>query len=568
VSDAPGAGEAQRLRVVLFSPENDFGFAPETAVMSLPDQGASSEVRYPIIAQRAGHRKLRAGIYYGNVLLQSALLEADVLREGERARPRGESTISRITDYVASMDLRALDSLPQPLVSLFTNRASDGSHWIGLFAQGGSAPEFFRSGMLHTFGPQELASAAGELRTLLTDIQGRARYQFAESPSADPQQRVDRLERDLLRLATRGRGLYNALFFSRLGADERADALLQFQELLQEPGIISVARCRPDVTSIPWAALYDLYLDINAPLELCGGLKRQLLEGQDLLDHPANCRTQAGCPLRDDEGRTVCPFGFWGFLHQVEQPLQQVSPTTVDEVPPELASDAYEQSSLIERSSGAEVELAVAYYPRLPQVGQHLNELQALARSGRVQVRTEDERDRIVRDMLRPGGSHLYYFYCHGELEGNLMRLKLGPADQPGYLAAADLDPRWRRNWQGKPRPLVILNACETVAMVPERVGELMLQLRFLGSGGVVGTEIKVRTELASEVGTRLVQGILDGRSVGEAFLDIRRQLLREYNPLGLAYTYHAPATLHLHTPDDCAWCRSHLPGRTARSVY
>jgi hypothetical protein len=462
------------------------------------------------------------------------------------------------------MDLRALDSLPQPTVSLFTNQASDGSHWIGLFAQGGTAPESFRSGMLHTFGPQELASAAGELRTLLTDIQGRARYHYAESSSVDPHHRVERMERDLVRLATRGRGLYNALFFSRLGADERADALLQFQELLQEPGIISVARCRSDITSIPWAALYDLYLDTNAPLELCAVFKQQLLVGRDLLDHPDTCRAQASCPLRDD-GRMVCPFGFWGFLHQVEQPLQQVTPTPVDEVPAELRSEAYEQSSTIERIPGDEVELAVAYYPRLPQVEEHLNELHALARGGRVQVRAQDERDEIVRDMLRPGGSHLYYFYCHGEADGSLMRLKLGPADHPGYLAAADLDPSWRRNWRGKPRSLVILNACETVAVVPERVGELMLQLRFLGSGGVVGTEIKVRTELAREVGTRLVQGILDGSSVGEAFLDIRRQLLRQFNPLGLAYTYHAPATLHLHTPEDCAWCRSRLRGRTAR---
>jgi hypothetical protein len=92
-----------------------------------------------------------------------------------------------------------------------------------------------------------------------------------------------------------------------------------------------------------------------------------------------------------------------------------------------------------------------------------------------------------------------------------------------------------------------------------------MLQLRFLGSGGVVGTEIEVRTELAREVGVRLVESILEGRSLGEAFLDLRRQLLREGNPLGLAYTYHAPAGLHLHAPEGCAWCRSRLKGRTTR---
>jgi hypothetical protein len=562
-SDTPGTGEMERLWAIVFSPENDFDLVREPVSMSVPERGASKQVRYVIRAQRAGRLKLRACLYYGNVLLQTAFLEADAIDEGEEQR--AEEAISRVTDYVASLDLRALERLPQPVVNLFTNQASDGSHWMGLFAAGGDVPDSFRTGMLHTFGADELKSAAGELRSLLTDIQGRARYHLDESSSTDPQGRVERLERDLVRLATQGRGLYNALFFSRLGAAERADALLHFQELLREPGIISVARCRSDVTTIPWAALYDLYLDTSAPLALCDVFKQQFVGGQDLLDDPDACRAQADCPLRDDDGSTVCPFGFWGFLHQVEQPLQQVTPTTADRVPPELVSEGYEQSCLIECASDGQVELAVAYYPRLPGVEQHLNQLQALAGRGRVQVRAEDEREKVVKEMLRLGGSHLYYFYCHGEAKGHLMRLKLGPADQPGYLAAADLDPGWRLNWRDKPHPLVILNACETVAMVPERVGELMGQLRFLGSGGVVGTEIEVRTELASEVGTRLVRGIVDGLSVGEAFLDLRRELLREYNPLGLAYTYHAPATLHLHTPEGCAWCRSHMRGHMAR---
>lgn len=554
--ETASSGEGKRLRVVLFSPEADFHFNPEPVFLNVPEQGASNEVHYSVRVKRVGHVKLRASVYYGNVLLQSALLEADAIEEGET--DRSGSAVSRLTDYVASADLRAPDRLPQPVVSLFTNQASDSSHWIGLFAGGESAPSSFRSGMLHEFGAREMSGMAGELRTLLTDIQGRGRYRFSAS-SADPQQRVEQLERDLTRLATRGHSLYNALFFPRLGADERADALLHFQELLRDPGVVSVARCRADVPSIPWAALYDLHLDTNAPLALCTVFKQQLVVGQDLLDYPATCRVQADCPLNNDDGLTVCPFGFWGFMHQVEQPLQQVSPTSVDEVPPQLASEAYEQSCRIERVPGDAVEVAVAYYPRLRDVGQHLSDLQALARSRKAHVRTEDERDGVIQGMLRGGGFHLYYFYCHGEVEGNLVRLKLGPADHPGYLAAADLNPRWRLNWRGKPRSLVILNACETVAMVPERVGELMLQLRFLGSGGAVGTEIQVRTELARQVGTQLVKGILDGHSLGEAFLDIRRQLLRQYNPLGLAYAYHAPATLHLHTPGDCEWCRAHL---------
>ena len=38
-----------------------------------------------------------------------------------------------------------------------------------------------------------------------------------------------------------------------------------------------------------------------------------------------------------------------------------------------------------------------------------------------------------------------------------------------------------------------------------------------------------------------------------------RKELLRKFNPLGLAYTYYAPAALHLHVEGVCSWCAAHL---------
>ena len=63
------------------------------------------------------------------------------------------------------------------------------------------------------------------------------------------------------------------------------------------------------------------------------------------------------------------------------------------------------------------------------------------------------------------------------------------------------------------------------------------------------------------------MKAMLDRRSVGEAFTDLRLGLLAEGNPLGLAYTLHAPAGLHIHTPSDCAWCRTHTQGSVSRPV-
>ena len=39
-----------------------------------------------------------------------------------------------------------------------------------------------------------------------------------------------------------------------------------------------------------------------------------------------------GCPRQGkDSERTVCPFGFLGFMHQIEQPIQLVEPFPTDQ---------------------------------------------------------------------------------------------------------------------------------------------------------------------------------------------------------------------------------------------
>jgi len=144
--------------------------------------------------------------------------------------------------------------------------------------------------------------------------------------------------------------------------------------------------------------------------------------------------------------------------------------------------------------------------------------------------------------ILGWGGRYLFYFYCHGEMEGHVFKLKLEPAGRPGYISAADLDRRWRRNWPDQPQPLVVLNACDSLALTPELIHGFLGKLRCLGASGVVGSEVKVWSQLAQPFGAQLMAHILAGWSVGEAFLSVRRDLLRRYNPLGLAYSFYAPA--------------------------
>jgi hypothetical protein len=102
------------------------------------------------------------------------------------------------------------------------------------------------------------------------------------------------------------------------------------------------------------------------------------------------------------------------------------------------------------------------------------------------------------------------------------------------------------------------MNGCETMAVTPNLTHGFLHTLKRLGAAGIVGTEIKVWTQLARPFGVRLLSDMFQGMSVGEAFLEARKYLLRQLNPLGLVYSYYAPATLHLHDPDDCNWCKNH----------
>ena len=172
----------------------------------------------------------------------------------------------------------------------------------------------------------------------------------------------------------------------------------------------------------------------------------------------------------------------------------------------------------------------------------------------------KEDRDEMLA-LLSQKDRHVHYFYCHGEVEDNEFRLMLGTKEEPGYIASQNLNPR-RIRWRGPPQPLIILNCCESVATLPELIHGFLGKLRTLGASGVVGTEIKVRTELARPFGRLVLKGMLEGQSVGEAFLAARLYLLRQFNPLGLVYTLHAPATLHLHPVDECGWCERHPGGR------
>jgi hypothetical protein len=572
-STASAAGMVP-LRVAFFAPTEDFNLDRQSVTVPLAGEGASIKVQRPLTPQGTGEKQLRVGVYYQNVLLQSMVLEAQVIDANHR-RTEGQA-IRRQTDYVARSDIGAVEGLPQPALNLFTNQATDGSHWIGVYAMDQVQRAEPAHHLLRTFDADQLATNASRLRHTLLDIEADSKgYYRVGVGSADQMNRyIERLEGDLLALAVDGFTAYDNLFFSGSGEQAHWQQVFAMQGVLADPAIISVARCRAERGSLPWAALYAYDLapgKIEAGQgELCPVFKQQLaanvwtpdmsklIETQDYLDSPAQCRAQDECPIKGaKKDVTVCPFGFWGFMHQIEQPLQQVQPTSTDQVPPELALPGFDQTSHVLRQAGETTRLGLAVYVDIPQMEAHRLEFEQLTQNGQVLLEYASAYDEIV-NMLEQGNLHLYYFYCHGDVKDQLFRLRLASEQHPAYVSAADLKPQWFRTWSAPPQPVVMINACESIATVPEVVHDFLGKLRGLGACGIVGTEIKVWTDLAQPFGSQLVNAFLRGESVGEAFLNIRRQLLRRCNPLGLAYTFYAPATLHLHAPNDCLWCQSH----------
>ena len=88
--------------------------------------------------------------------------------------------------------------------------------------------------------------------------------------------------------------------------------------------------------------------------------------------------------------------------------------------------------------------------------------------------------------------------------------------------------------------PFVIVNGCETLKLSPTGAAQLLAVLRELGAAAVIAPEVEMYPPSAAAIGERLITGLLQAREPAELMVAIRRELLRELNPMALAYTVYA----------------------------
>jgi hypothetical protein len=549
----------------------DFDVAgAEVQQLWVPRRGLGQRVFFTVVPRSAPAATLRVCVYVKTNLVQSVRLAA-VVRESPGDRPPDSGVLAGL-----------LDLSPDSLESVsWRSRLEYATRGLGTAAE---HHDRALSLVVNNLGGRSVVAAKGDdlliakvytdasLPELVTKV--RDALELLSTPPAKP----DMLESDrpygyglvddpnggtpeglkagLAILAERGWDLFNAVV--RCSAEEKA----RIREALDtDPRPIHVAHIYLDHV-IPWAVAYDRrYIPPerlsrskkqavthgNCPASLpdadgrmsigrCGEAPECLLHGTEETRREAAKRT--GKPLYLDES-VVCARRFWGFGHQIELPVQQVSQPGVKV--PEAAHELYAEPRL---------RMVVGMNSGLPQAGDHLEALRkkvtAAERGADIVAEVYDRDD--VRDELEPVDLDIVYLYCHADggtgtgIDTPILRFRTAGDDEDRSLQAADLDANaWRH------RPLIVLNGCRTANFRPDALSPFLRKfLQDRRAGALLGTEISVWEQLATEVGAKFLDAFLNGHTVGGALLLIRRDLLARANPLGLAYTLYADADFGL----------------------
>lgn len=546
----------------------------------LPREGASEEIAFAIVPSREGVGRLRIGIYFDQDLLQSFRIAAVVTgTNGIRVDQRTQLAKALDVPPAAIPDVTYLPRLEysiapsadafkkRPRTLSFIVNDSDGKPWVTV-----KGKDRFIARTDSNI-PDLVIEAREALDRASVDAardEDPAKKPYAFEATGRNVGTPDQLDRAFRELAAAGW----RLFAQMLGSDgERLG-----QELEGEQATIHVAHILlPKV--IPWSLVYDRRYDYD----------RQTFEGKAVghatcraplvaEDAPSRCGTHPQCllsPGRKEQWEkendkvlrsdtVACPLHFWGFRHVIELPPMQVGP--------DQEADELWECVLVRPP----VHISGGLNTLLQLAASHSQDIDTLTRTEPIKgtIKWARNRDDVVDD-LDSLGADVVYLYCHAQggpsgaskNQRTPVLLFAGAGGGSGKIEAAQIGaghPAWPH------RPLVFLNGCRTAGFTPDALSPFIETfVRDRRAAGVIGTEISVWEQVATEIATRFLGGFLTGKPAGEALLEARRGLLVEKNnPLGLCYTLYASADLALDLdgdgncprPDDA----SSAGGRTA----
>lgn len=368
---------------------------------------------------------------------------------------------------------------------------------------------------------------------------------------------------DLFNLAILGQRLFNAVFNSIQpegdGDAEKARRKwkLEILKTLESPSVIQIARTKGVSVEyvFPWALIYQHLLPVDmTKVKYCKAIDEEWSEDGVRIKNQFSAKcTYNNSP--GDHDYVLCPYGFWGLRHIIEQPLTSLQKRDGKYLQP---IDALEEIPV-----GAEpISLAVGVTrdKALPKekVDSHLSKLKNSARM-KIIPPGEAETHEALLGVL--SSSQMVYFLCHGEFDSlqNEPYIGIGLRDNNSLhrVYPQDLN-TWSyqlqqpnlSQWE-KLRPLVFINGCHTCNLEPSQILNFVSTLVDIQAGGIIGTEVSVLLGLAAEVAelilSRLTEQKTDGTnfSVGEAIYWMRWNLVNKGSFMGLAYTPYCLSSLH-----------------------
>ena len=459
-----------------------------------------------------GPARLRILYYYRGAVVQSQLLTMDI---------GGPDPWSIGTDYTIAAALPSAADIPErPRVAVVLNGDGTGHEiYVRTRDSAGGQP----------------ATAAIELPPAIGDRVRDFRKVLASEAIAPTTAQRSRAQliTSLRILAPLGWELYAAVF----------PALKEALYLLDDQGagraVLHVARPAGVSLSVPWALLYTIGIDSQygpgyQSVPVCPLVRDWDGRG------PLVSGDAVSCPHAADVSHAsnlLCPFGFLGFCHDIEQLSRTERPVVS-----------------ISAAAGSSIVVAeTSYQVNQRALQQHVTGLRQTISARLPGVGVQEAAGKAALEQLISRDLPLIYFYCHGERPNAASRetyLGIGnrewitPPDFMGWVRAAYLS-RHQRVWD-QVRPLVFINACHSAELDPAALFNYVDA--FVGAGnaaGVIGTEVKVQQDLAMAFAQLFFDGLLTGgATVAQALRMARMEFLAQGNLFGLAYTPYCWADL------------------------
>lgn len=505
------------LRVVLFS--DDFIIKRPDRLLRLPrPPKESKELKFTVIApKKLGLACMRASIYRQQNLLQSLLVSATITKEKQSGLVLGNKAE---VEFALSSSLRDIEHFAERDLNILTNERPEGTH---AFAIVGSElkKQFYLT-------EEEMDTSIFKARQKLQEVcstldrNGKPKeYRFDDQNKGKEEQFIS----DLKKLADIGYNLYVGLC-TNINDWNFEDRL---KKILKQPGkIIQVSSTKSANYVFPWALVYDRDLHLSDKNVICSTFLDDLRRGGNYGFLMNQVCLTGGCPNENNKN-VICPSGFWGYKHIIEQPLSTHQEENDDQP---VRFDLCQSIEIDGR-----ILLLMAVSENLRNLKEHREEMKALQNMEAVVHSSCQE----IGKALQRQDLHVVYFYCHGGRTERGPYLGVGNKEK---IYVADIK-SWQVRWP-LVHPFVFINGCHTVDLTPKDLLSFNKILAYCRAAGVIGTEIVIHETLARHFAKEFFKDFLNGQKVGKIMRHQRLLLLERYNPLGLVYTPYCSADLCL----------------------